>query len=466
MERESTGRERSLLATFFVVWFAVAATTLWSHEMWRDELQAWSIGRSASSLADVVARSRYESQPSLWPGCLHLVSRVWDDPRVMQVLHLAIASASVLLVLFWAPFSAPVRMLLCCHYVFSYEYVAVSRNYAVGLFLTLLACRELTNGRSLHWRLAFVLGLLCQTSVYGVLLAFAFVVYLEADHRRHVLVLVVAGLAAFACMLQVLPPADSGVIDPERSTGGAAAIRTLSAVWDGCMPVPPFRVDFWGHNVVTSRPLRALFGLVLGGVMLTVVVRQSRRVGVFLGVTFGALVVFVRFVHFGAVRHHVTFFVAFVAALWLAGGARTRSTSALVGVLPAGGLVAAGWAHWCEYRYPFSAASAAAAFLRSTGRDGAVLAGDGDGPASAVGALLGREVFFLRGRRFGAYVVWDKARLGMDEQAAMADVGRLAGERKLPVVMVMSYPVRTWEPIAVFDEAIVQDERFWLYETR
>lgn len=45
------------------------------HEMWRDELQSWMIGRDSSSLGSLVEAVRYERHPVVWYFLLFVLSR-------------------------------------------------------------------------------------------------------------------------------------------------------------------------------------------------------------------------------------------------------------------------------------------------------------------------------------------------------------------------------------------------------
>src|SRR6185436_19153940 len=72
------------LAGLFLVLAAVATS---QHEMFRDELQAWLLGRDSVSLAALLRNLKYEGHPGLWHLCLMLVSRVFPSPVAMQVFH-------------------------------------------------------------------------------------------------------------------------------------------------------------------------------------------------------------------------------------------------------------------------------------------------------------------------------------------------------------------------------------------
>ena len=104
------------------LWGALALVRLLSHEMWRDELQAWMIARGSETPAQLISNLRYEGHPGLWPFCLFLVSRFTDSPVGMQMLNLAVGTLTVAILVRWAPFPRWVTASIAFGYYFAYEY--------------------------------------------------------------------------------------------------------------------------------------------------------------------------------------------------------------------------------------------------------------------------------------------------------------------------------------------------------
>src|SRR5262249_46129987 len=107
-----------LLATFSVI----TAIGLRGHAMWFDELHAWNIARASHSVGDLSQNLRYEGHPILWYLPLFAITRFSGDPHAMQLLQWAIATGTIALVLFRAPFSVPVRVAVLAGYCFAFEY--------------------------------------------------------------------------------------------------------------------------------------------------------------------------------------------------------------------------------------------------------------------------------------------------------------------------------------------------------
>lgn len=91
--------------TLTAAFAAVALFTALRHEMWRDELQAWLIASESRTLAELVWNMRYDGHPPLWYLLLYAASRLTADPLAMKLLHVSVATASVLLVARRAPFT-------------------------------------------------------------------------------------------------------------------------------------------------------------------------------------------------------------------------------------------------------------------------------------------------------------------------------------------------------------------------
>ena len=75
------------------------------HEMWRDEIQAWSIAIGSHSVGDLLHALRYEGHPPLWYLVLMPITRATSDPRMMQVLAIACFVLTAIVVVRLSPWS-------------------------------------------------------------------------------------------------------------------------------------------------------------------------------------------------------------------------------------------------------------------------------------------------------------------------------------------------------------------------
>src|SRR4051812_49378687 len=74
------------------------------HVPWRDEWHVWLVASTSPTFGELLARLRYDGHPSLWYATLWLVSRGWNDPLAMKVVHAILATSVAVVVAAAAPF--------------------------------------------------------------------------------------------------------------------------------------------------------------------------------------------------------------------------------------------------------------------------------------------------------------------------------------------------------------------------
>ena len=92
--------EQRFNLALLALYILVTSVTMSAHEMFRDEIQAWLIARDSHGIADLIHNLKYEGHPALWYLFLLPLTRIGREPQIMQGLQLAIASATVGVVLF------------------------------------------------------------------------------------------------------------------------------------------------------------------------------------------------------------------------------------------------------------------------------------------------------------------------------------------------------------------------------
>ncbi len=139
------------------------------HAMWRDEMQPFQIAANSSSIWDIFANIKYEVHPGLWYLLVWLVTRFWNDPVAMQILHIAIAIGVWIIIYRWSPFGTAEKFLLIVGYFLFWEYFVLSRNYALVALIgfAFVALRHQRPRQNfIPWLL---LGLLANAHVYGAI---------------------------------------------------------------------------------------------------------------------------------------------------------------------------------------------------------------------------------------------------------------------------------------------------------
>ena len=93
-----------------------------SHEMWRDELQAWLLARDSISITELFQNLKYEGHPGLWHLLLYPLTRISTIPESMQILHVGIAMATVYMIIRYSPFKTFHKIIISTGYFFIFEY--------------------------------------------------------------------------------------------------------------------------------------------------------------------------------------------------------------------------------------------------------------------------------------------------------------------------------------------------------
>ena len=470
------------------------------HVMWRDEWQAWMLAVPTPTLGELFARLRYEGHPGGWHLLLWLVAQVWPDPMAMKLLHLAVAAGGAFVVAAYAPLPRATRVLVCLGYFLFFEFAVLSRNYGLGV-LPLLGFAAVAHLRPRAFVLqGLLLALAAQANSYSALLAAAAGVETvvrwhrlgRPDARRFVAGAFVLTAGFTLMLVQLWPPHDRAytivMLGPDVERGG----RVAAGVWRSFFPLPYPGRFWWGNNVLdfTLRGGRALMAVqpVLGLATFGLVTwLLPRRVGALtLWLVGGAgLVAFLYVVFPGGLRHQGHWVILALLSLWLGGGFASLSTLkrrlwvGLLCVQAFGGVAASA----ADVVLPFSASRAAGDYIAAHYPADTPTMGWVDFAVSPVAGVLGRPVYYPSAGRLGRYVRWNNERLRLADGVTLAaEAGRLADERRAAgrpptVLLVVSYPDQhprppapppdpgpAFRPVARFDDATVEDERYALYE--
>ena len=194
----------------------------------------------------------------------------------MQLAHLVLAGGAAFVFARWAPLGRRERALFTLGYFPFYEYAVISRHYAAGAVLAWLACAAALSRRP-ALALGAALGLLCQTTVYGYILALAIGCGWLLDRwlRRRELAplprgeaaagLVLALAGAVAGLVQLIPlPGTSFAPGWRFGWDPAQAGQVLRMPWRAFVPLPRLDLHFWNTNLLDAWPgLQTLAGLLM-----------------------------------------------------------------------------------------------------------------------------------------------------------------------------------------------------------
>ena len=481
---EQTESQGSRFAALVTAAFALLTLPrLLLHELWRDEAWLWLVVKESRSVADLFPPLSRSGQGYLFPLLCYAAGQVWSSPRAMQLAHLALAGAAVFVFARWAPLGRRERALFLLGYFPFYEYAVISRHYAAGALLAWLACTAAARGRWPALALGAALGLLCQTTVYGFVLALAIACgwLLDRRLRRDELPTLpkgeaAAGLAlglagAVAGVVQLIPAPGTSFAPGWRFGWDAAAAGTALAMpWRAFVPLPRPGLHFWNTNLLDAWPgLEALAGLLTLALGAALLWRRKAALAAF-GLGAAGILAFGYVKYVGVMRHQGHLWLLFAACLWLSGGQdfeerrswRARALLALL-ILHAGvGL----YASWMDLRHPFSNGAATAELIRNEGLDLYPLLGSREPPAASVALPLGRPLYSPSRKVFVTHPDWGPEQRELSDPELRCAARELAGREKRDIVLVMNRELPDWEeltPTGSTAGAIVATEDYHLY---
>ncbi|HBL31214.1 MAG TPA: hypothetical protein DD490_30680 [Acidobacteria bacterium] len=487
MNQETEASRRSFAGLLAVACALLTVPRLLLHELWRDEAWLWLVVTESRSVADLFVPLQRSGQGNLFPLLCHLAAQISSSPRAMQLVHLLLVTAAAFVWARRAPFGRRERVLFVLGYFPFYEYAVISRHYAAGMLLAWLACVAARSRRPAPV-LGLVLGLLCQTTVYGFLLALALGSgwWLDRRLRRRELdplprgeaaAGLALGLAGAAAGLVQLIPAPGTSFAPGWRFGwdAAHAANVLAMPWHAFWPVPRLQRAFWNTNLLDTAPSLLQAGAGVAILILTAALlwpRKAALVAFALG-TAGILAFgYVKYV--GVLRHQGHLWLLFAAALWLGGGTgfredrrswRDRVLLALL-IVHAG---AGAFAGWMDLRHPFSNGAAAAELIRARGLDRFPLLGHREPPAATVALYLGRPLYSPSRKVFTTHPDWGPEQREMGDPELRCAARGLAQREGRDIVLVINRELPSWaelDPEGCTAGAIQPSEDYHLYRLR
>lgn len=160
---------RNSKTIYITFWFVYALYVVLNHEIWRDEMRAFSIAVSSNGLLDLIANIKNEGHPILWYGILKIVYFILPNTKALQLISFLIGFTSmVILVTKW---KLPSWSLMGYAFtsIMMWDNTIMCRNYGITSLCVILLFPALYSSK---FNIAFGLILiLTQTSVIGSLIS-------------------------------------------------------------------------------------------------------------------------------------------------------------------------------------------------------------------------------------------------------------------------------------------------------
>lgn len=116
-----------IILIYAIVTFIV---TIFFHEKWRDEAQAWLLARDLNPI-ELFKQMKYEGHPPLWHLILMPFAKLGFPYMTISIISWGIMCASSWILLRKSPFKQSTKILILCSISFIYLYPTISRNYCL-----------------------------------------------------------------------------------------------------------------------------------------------------------------------------------------------------------------------------------------------------------------------------------------------------------------------------------------------
>jgi hypothetical protein len=463
-------RDNFFTVTLVIIFLSLGLIGILNHEMWFDELQAWMIARDSSSINNLFQNLRYEGHPGLWHIGLYVLSRFTDNPVVMQLYHLLIATTGAYVFIKYSPFNRQQKIFLSFGYFSLYEYGIISRSYVLGLLFIYCFCTLYPHRDKSFIPLSLCLLLLCNTHVYGFIIAISLLITLVFDtifsrviyniiSRKKLditISLMIFLLGAYISLKQVIPPSDSYI---NWAPGWrfdfvlSHFIETLLTITRAYLPLQQFGIEqFWGTNALESLNLYVAVIIAISLFIFSALlfIRQPVVLLMYLMGTLGVLsFTYTRYI--GHLRHHGHLFLILIACLWISHYYSKTDTllnliqryflifskqiinleqftkkyhKFFIQIILYTHLIAANVAFTYDLSLPFSQGKAAAAFIKNQHLESMMIIGYYDDGTPTISGYLNKSIFYPQSNRLGTFTIWNKQR--KDELSEQELLGKLS----------------------------------------
>jgi hypothetical protein len=438
--------------------FVIALIGMLTHEMWRDEHQAWLVARDANSLSQLLDNMNYEGNPAFWHFFLFLITRVTHDPVYMQAFHLLIATSFIFIFNRYAPLSNLHKILFSLGYFPLYEYALISRSYALGILLVFGVCALYKNRLKKYILIGVLLALLANVTIYAVVIAGSIAGILVLDYFLYqqkngkALMQLSAGMLIFALgvgfsLYQIWPEKDNSFPAPyaESLFEFARWWQVASKLFTTYLYVPQIQEQFWNTNLYykesgviaagsfsgwLSQNPSYLWAWVLMQIILfasgvIIFLRKPLILLLYCGTTLGLFSVY----YYTALLHSRYcgyLLIALVTCYWLAeyypenkypSGVKNslsnlgkRISKSFLTIVLSVNVLGAMVAYSMDLQYKFSTSKIAADYIKQNRLDSLPVVGITDFTASPLSTYLDKKLYYLQMKDTGSFIIWSNKR--------------------------------------------------------
>ena len=490
---------------FIIILFSVLGLIgILNHSMWRDELNPWLIVRDSESLSDLIANIRYEGHPVLWYFSLGLLIKIVDNPIIMQVFHLGLTVVSVTLFCLYSPFNYQQKFLFSFGFFPFYEYLLISRNYAFSMLFVFVFCTVFSSRKITYTYLAILLGLLANSSAYGLLVSFSLSLTLlaefcfDSEHRqqyfsqsqKYDLFLSIAIIIfSFILSIYIITPPTDSYLYGGLNNGWILKLdirhllRSISRIFGAYLLIIP------QHKRWLDLIICATIAILI--VILTLIKLSKKPVTLFFYIIANSVIfAFTYFRFIGMPRHFGHFYLVLIAALWL--GSYYQDSLVILkkfSVRPNSIIFFPKW-HYIVlmlilyvqfiggiYNFsrdlvvPYSASRETVQYIQKAGLANEFIVASRDANMAPLSGYLNRKFYYPEIQKMGSFTLFKKGRKEVEQADILSQINSLLKnkdeQKKILLILNSKLNVNRKDfkivPIKDFQRGWLDSERYYLY---
>ena len=336
-----TGRTPEIIVSllYAVLHFVIS----FFHEPWYDEAVAWQIAKCASVKDILFTLPHYEGHPPLWHLILLPFAKLGCPYEFsLSLVSLVFAGASVLLIIWKAPFPRIIRLLMPFTYFLFYQYGVISRPYCVMTLAFILCAITFKERDNKPWPHILSLMLLCLASAYGILFAGGITIawllgLLKKDgfrfllDKKRTLALFCLLALAIVLILEIFPASDTFAIVLDKLVPKKNSLLARLAYTFLALPADSFITNIYSKcDMLSYLPLQnysMIPGIIIGIFIWIVAIYFTKKRGTLLTL----IIPYSIFAVFSAVKyfylHHIGIgFIFALFCIWSSCNCNTVST--------------------------------------------------------------------------------------------------------------------------------------------
>ncbi len=434
-----------------LLFFILSVIGILYHEPWRDELQAYLLGRECHSIGDLLNNIKYEGHPPLWHFLLFIQSHIIDSLFVMQLIHTFIACTIIYILNKYCTLDYRLKLLASFSYFLFYEYNLVVRSYGLGILLFFIAIALYTkkistvktqNTKPVYYLiLGLVLIMLCNTSVMGIVMTVSIMALVVTDYYMAYrekaltkLMMVNGAILSLCCMAAILTgyyfiksePDNSYPVTYNEGFQFGAVKFAVSKIFTNYFPMLPTANHlYWNQHILINDEMGT--GFYLGAItwlLFGLYFLKNSRVALFYFSGTIATLLFIYLTNMRPYRYSGHLFVYLLSAYilvdyykkekqvftfhipnWINRVAGMAFIASLLVNLSAGAI-----AYYKDLKYPFSNFTKAGEYLIKTNLQRYPIVGSSDFIVSPLTYYTHKPIHLAESQRDQRFMIWDGAR--------------------------------------------------------